>query len=195
MKMMQMRRLGCARRGLCSSASTVAVDVSRLPHMRANAPHALAQHARGTLLGTLATQMNVKGPITIKEFMTAALTHPVHGYYMRQTEVLGRQGDFVTSPEVSQVFGELLGVWCVASWESLGRPPQVRLIEMGPGKGTLMADVLRSTAIFEPFQQALQVELVEVSSHLQRVQRETLAAAGCASLTCHRPLERRPAER
>jgi NADH dehydrogenase [ubiquinone] 1 alpha subcomplex assembly factor 7 len=116
--------------------------------------------------------------MTVKEYMTAALTHPVHGYYMHSSEVFGRSGDFVTSPEVSQVFGELLGVWCVASWESLGRPERVRLVEMGPGRGTLMADVLRSTAAFTPFHAALQVDLVEVSAHLRHVQRQTLASAG-----------------
>ena len=168
----RLRLLGAvAARRLCSS--TVAIDVSRLPK---RTPHAHVEHAPNTLLKALATQMRVRGPMSVKEFMTAALTHPVHGYYMQRSEVIGRQGDFVTSPEVSQVFGELLGIWCVASWQALGQPAQIRLIEMGPGKGTLTADVLRSTAIFAPFQAALRVDLVEVSAHLRETQRETLRA-------------------
>ena len=162
---------------------------------QAHAPH--VEHAPGTLLKTLATSMRVRGPMTIKEFMTSALTHPVHGYYMQQGEVFGRGGDFVTSPEVSQVFGELLGVWCVASWERLGRPSKLRLIEMGPGRGTLMADVLRSTAIFDGFHSALSVHMVEVSSHLQGVQKETLrgAAAEEVAIDWHDSLERVPSDK
>ena len=103
-------------RRLCS---TVAIDVSRLPKRQ---PPPARAHPPGSLLDLLTTQLRVRGPMTIKEFMTAALTHPAHGYYMQRSEVFGRRGDFITSPEVSQVFGELLGVWCVATWERLGQP-------------------------------------------------------------------------
>ena len=180
--------LGRATRRLCTG-TTVSVDVSRLPR---RPEHAHVEHTG--LLKTLATAVRVRGPMSIKEFMTSALTHPRHGYYMQQDEVFGRQGDFVTSPEVSQVFGELIGIWCVASWEALGKPERVRLVEMGPGKGTLMADVLRSTAIFGAFQAALRVDLVEVSTHLRAVQRETLAAVGSgdASAAEGEPLLWRP---
>ena len=125
--------------------------------------------------------MRAKGPMSIKEFMTSALTHPAHGYYMRPTEVFGRRGDFITSPEVSQVFGELVGIWCVASWQRLGEPSRIRLVEAGPGRGTLMADVLRATAAFPAFADALTLDLIEVSDHLRSVQRETLAAAAAAA--------------
>ena len=112
------RGLGSARRALCTSQSagtTVSIDVSKVPK-RSPLPHIEGTEPReySGLLKSLATQLRVRGPMSIKEFMTAALTHPVHGYYMRRAEVFGRGGDFVTSPEVSQVFGELLGVWCVA---------------------------------------------------------------------------------
>lgn len=150
-----------ARRLLCTAAKTIAIDTSNLPR-RAPVPPSAAEKAEG-LLKVLATQLRVKGPMSVKEFMTTALTHPTHGYYMRSSrDVFGRAGDFVTSPEVSQVFGELLGVWCVACWERLGRPAQLRLIEAGPGRGTLIADVLRSTAVFPAFHAALSVDLVEV---------------------------------
>jgi len=122
----------------------------------------------------LASHIRFRGPLTVAEFMSKALTHPVHGYYMRR-DVFGREGDFITSPEVSQVFGELIGVWCVASWEMLGRPAAISLVEPGPGRGTLMADVLRATAPFADFQRAATANLVEVSPHLRRLQRRTLA--------------------
>ena len=168
-----------ARPCVTSAGTTVSIDVSKVPQRTPlpgadNAP--LQQHSG--LLSSLATQMRVRGPMSIKEFMTVALTHPTYGYYMRHTEVFGRGGDFVTSPEVSQVFGELLGVWCVACWQKLGRPARIRVVEAGPGKGTLMADILRSTAVFDGFHAALDVSLVEVSAHLRAVQRQTLAAAG-----------------
>ena len=165
------------QRALCS---TVAIDVStapgRLNKAKVSATESI-DYTSGDLQGKLATQVRVRGAMTIKEFMTAALTHPVHGYYMRREEVFGRGGDFVTSPEVSQVFGELVGVWCVACWERLGQPSKLRIIEAGPGRGTLIADILRSTAVFPAFHKALAVDLVEVSEHLKEVQRHTISAA------------------
>eukprot|EP00966_Prymnesium_polylepis_P132248 3058109-Prymnesium_polylepis.1 len=105
--------------------------------------------------------------------MAVALTHPTYGYYMRR-DVFGRAGDFITSPEVSQTFGELLGIWCVASWQQLGSPPAVRLAELGPGRGTLMTDLLRSTAVFPAFHAAVSVHLVDASPHLRGMQRALL---------------------
>ena len=85
----------------------------------------------------------LRGPISVAEFMREALTNPRYGYYMTR-DVFGAKGDFITSPEISQVFGECIGLWCVAVWESvLGRPETLRIAELGPGRGTLMADVLR----------------------------------------------------
>ena len=75
--------------------------------------------------------------------MTLALQHPEHGYYRRQ-QAIGAAGDFVTAPEISQVFGELLGLWLVQRWIDLGQPGRVSLVELGPGRGTLMADALRA---------------------------------------------------
>ena len=129
-----------------------------------------------------------------QEFMTSALTHPSTATICRAKFWPWRRFCHV---EVSQVFGELLGVWCVASWERLGRPSKLRLIEMGPGRGTLMADVLRSTAIFDGFHSALSVHMVEVSSHLQGVQKETLrgAAAEEVAIDWHDSLERVPSDK
>ena len=158
-----------------TSPPSVSVDLSNVSShvVRADAPGGVP--GEEGLLRKLVTQIRVRGPMTIKEFMTAALTHPKHGYYMRDEEVFGRGGDFVTSLEVSHVFGELVGVWCVACWEGLGKPARLRLIEAGPGRGTLMADVLRSTAVFPSFQEALSIEMIEVSERLRAEQRRTLS--------------------
>ncbi|KAA0154572.1 hypothetical protein FNF29_02449 [Cafeteria roenbergensis] len=117
-----------------------------------------------------------RGPLSIAEFMRQALLHPVHGYYMREdADVFGRRGDFVTSPEVTQVFGELIGVWLVAMWHQLGSPPLVRIVEMGPGLGTLMRDALRAASRFPGFYAGASVHMVEASPALRRKQAEALA--------------------
>jgi NADH dehydrogenase [ubiquinone] 1 alpha subcomplex assembly factor 7 len=116
------------------------------------------------------------GPMTLDRYMTLCLAHPRHGYYMARVP-LGRQGDFITAPEVSQIFGELIGVWCLAAWELIGRPAPVRLVELGPGRGTLMADLLRACRIAPDFIDAARIHLVEFSPALAAMQRRTLAAA------------------
>ena len=114
------------------------------------------------------------GPITLADYMTAALTDPEEGYYRRR-DPLGADGDFVTAPEVSQMFGELIGAWAAVAWEQMGRPDPVRLVELGPGRGTLMADALRATARVAGFHQALRLHLVEVGERLMERQREALS--------------------
>ena len=114
------------------------------------------------------------GPITLADYMTAALTDPEEGYYRRR-DPLGADGDFVTAPEVSQMFGELIGAWGAVAWEQMGRPDPVRLVELGPGRGTLMADALRATARVAGFHQALRLHLVEVGERLMERQREALS--------------------
>ena len=93
-------------------------------------------------------------------------------------DVFGAEGDFVTSPEVSQVFGELMGAWAVYQWTQMGKPDPVRLVELGPGRGTLMADALRASAVFAEFARAVRVHLVEVSPKLRQTQREKLRCGG-----------------
>lgn len=133
-----------------------------------------------TPLGEL-LQASIKrvGPISLADFMDVCLAHPEHGYYMHaETAKIGKAGDFVTAPEISQMFGELLGVWTVATWEKLGLPGKgVRLVEMGPGKGTLMTDLLRVARTFPPFHKALGgVHMVETSRSLREVQKKALGA-------------------
>lgn len=158
-------------RSLCTP---VRVGVGEASRRRAAAGSAPA--GGSDLLRLLSSQIHTQGPMPVKDFMTAALTHPAHGFYMREGAIIGRGGDFVTSPELTAVFGDLLGVWCVATWEQLGRPARVRLLEAGPGRGTLISDVLRSTAVFPGFHEALCVHLVEVSPQLRRTQRALLAS-------------------
>ncbi len=127
----------------------------------------------------LLRQIELAGPLTVAEFMAAALGHPRHGYYMRG-DPLGPAGDFVTAPEVSQMFGELIGLWCAAGWEQTGRPARALLVELGPGRGTLMADALRAIAMVPACRDALEVHLVETSPALRRIQRRTLGEVEAA---------------
>ncbi len=110
-------------------------------------------------------------------YMHLCLSHPQYGYYVSR-DPLGREGDFTTSPEVSQMFGELLGLWAVSVWRDMGSPPNPHLIELGPGRGTMMADALRALRVEPALYQALSVHLVEINPVLRDKQRETLAGAG-----------------
>ncbi len=120
------------------------------------------------------------GPISVEDFMSACLGDPAHGYYAgsRVAARIGGAGDFITAPEISQVFGELLGLWAAETWRVLGAPPTVRLVELGPGRGTLMADALRAVAAVAPaFRAALRLHLVEISPLLREAQRAALSGA------------------
>jgi NADH dehydrogenase [ubiquinone] 1 alpha subcomplex assembly factor 7 len=129
----------------------------------------------GTLQQRLATRLTLGGPMTVADFMTEALSHPRHGYYT-QRDPLGARGDFITAPEISQVFGELIGAWLAERWQALGSPERMHLVELGPGRGTLMADALRATRTVAGFHQALQVHLVEINAALKEMQRTSLAS-------------------
>jgi NADH dehydrogenase [ubiquinone] 1 alpha subcomplex assembly factor 7 len=125
----------------------------------------------------IAALIGAQGPISIAQFMTMALHDREAGYYATQNP-LGTSGDFITAPEISQMFGELLGLWLAQVWHDQGKPKQPRLVELGPGRGTLMADALRALKLMPAFRDALEVVLVEVSPVLRKVQAETLAECG-----------------
>jgi len=121
----------------------------------------------------LIAQIQAQGPMTVAQYMTACLHDPQDGYYATRP-ALGAGGDFITAPMVSQMFGELIGLWLVETWSRLGRPDPVRLVEMGPGDGTLMSDLLRAARLDPEFMAACEVWLVEVSEPLRRLQRQGL---------------------
>ena len=127
-----------------------------------------------SLGGILKDRIARGGPVAVADYMAEALGHPRHGYYMTR-DPFGTGGDFTTAPEVSQMFGELLGLWCALCWRMMGAPERVVLAELGPGRGTLMNDLLRAAATVPPFLRALEVWLVETSPHLSARQRQTLA--------------------
>jgi NADH dehydrogenase [ubiquinone] 1 alpha subcomplex assembly factor 7 len=116
------------------------------------------------------------GPMTMAEYMAECLMHPVHGYYSTR-DPLGARGDFITAPEISQMFGELLGLCLAQAWLDQGAPPALVLAELGPGRGTLMADALRATRHVPGFHAALTLHLVEASPALRQVQRDRLPRA------------------
>jgi NADH dehydrogenase [ubiquinone] 1 alpha subcomplex assembly factor 7 len=117
------------------------------------------------------------GPITVERYMALCLGHPIHGYY-RTRDPLGAQGDFTTAPEISQMFGELIGLWAAEVWRAMGEPSPVRVVELGPGRGTLMADALRAARVLPAFRTAAAVHLVETSPALRARQEAALAGSG-----------------
>jgi len=117
----------------------------------------------------------VAGPMPVAEYMRLCLTHPHYGYYLTR-DPIGAEGDFVTAPEISQMFGELIGLWMAAVWQQMGEPENVRIIELGPGHGTLMADALRAAKVIPDFLAAVVLHFVEISPKLQAVQRQRLEA-------------------
>ena len=123
----------------------------------------------------LVQRITLQGPLTISDFMVEALQHPTFGYYNR-SQIFGAKGDFVTAPEISQIFGELIGLWSAAQWLALGSPPKVAIVELGPGRGTLMVDFLRAAKQVPAFADAIDLHLVETSSSLRHLQYELLAS-------------------
>ena len=125
----------------------------------------------------IAGRIDRQGPLSVAAFMALAVYDTEGGYYAA-SQPIGAGGDFVTAPEISQVFGELIGLWCALVWERLGCPDPVVVAELGPGSGALMADLLRAAAALPPFRRALRLHLVEVSPILRAKQQRRLAHAG-----------------
>ncbi len=130
-----------------------------------------------TALGErLKRQIAASGPMTLADFMAACLFDPTDGYYTTKTP-FGAAGDFITAPEISQMFGEMIGLALAQAWLDQGAPNPVTLAEAGPGNGTLMADILRATGGVPGFHDAIQIHLVEASPRLREVQKDTIAQA------------------
>jgi NADH dehydrogenase [ubiquinone] 1 alpha subcomplex assembly factor 7 len=143
------------------------------------------------LFGHLVGRIARDGPLTVAQFMEEALGNPDHGYYITR-DPLGARGDFITAPEISQVFGELLGLWCASMWESLGCPPEFRWVEIGPGRGTLMADAVRATRKVDGFHAAAQIHFIETSPVLVEQQRAALENQGMSDCQWHRDTSQVP---
>ena len=124
-----------------------------------------------------------EGPMPLSEYMGLCLSHPEYGYYTTR-DPLGTAGDFITAPETSQMFGELIGLTLAQAWMEQGTPERFTLAELGPGRGTLMADILRATRAVSGFHAAMSVHLVETSPALRAVQAETLGREGVAWHKC-----------
>jgi NADH dehydrogenase [ubiquinone] 1 alpha subcomplex assembly factor 7 len=115
----------------------------------------------------------VGGPMPVAHYMGLCLGHPTHGYYMTH-DPLGAAGDFTTAPEISQMFGELVGLWAAAVWRQMGSPENIQLIELGPGRGTMMMDALRAAQVMPGFRPAIVAHLVETSPVLAQQQQRLL---------------------
>jgi SAM-dependent MidA family methyltransferase len=127
-----------------------------------------------SLMDRLRAEIHANGPITVARYMTACLHDPEDGYYATRPR-LGADGDFITAPMVSQMFGELIGLWCAEVWTRLGRPARFSWVEMGPGDGTLIGDALRAVAAAAPdVLAAADLVLTEPSPPLREIQRERL---------------------
>ncbi|MEL6663618.1 MAG: SAM-dependent methyltransferase [Pseudomonadota bacterium] len=130
-----------------------------------------------TLADRLKALIVADGPLPVSTFMQLCLHDPQHGYYATRP---GLGEDFRTAPETSQVFGELLGIWAALEWRAMGAPSRFNLVELGPGRGTLMADALRATRPVQGFQEAANIVLVEASPALREAQTDRLSPHGVA---------------
>jgi SAM-dependent MidA family methyltransferase len=129
------------------------------------------------LLDYIRRRIAAGGPMPVADYMRLCLTHPEHGYYVKR-DPLGAGGDFITAPEISQMFGELIGVWMATVWRQMGAPENFRIVELGPGRGTLLDDALRATKKVRGFREAAVLHLVEISPALREVQERRLAKTG-----------------
>ncbi len=123
----------------------------------------------------LKARIEQQGPLTLHDYMQACLGDPEFGYYIAR-DPFGLSGDFITAPDVCQIFGELLGLWCVQVWTQLGQPSSCKLIELGPGRGALMSDALRAAALVPEFLQSVEVHFVETSKALRAEQKHRITS-------------------
>ena len=130
----------------------------------------------GNLQDHIAGIIRTSGPISVAQYMEICLTHPTMGYYTTR-DPLGKDGDFTTAPEISQVFGELIGLFFAEYWLGMEQPTPVHFIELGPGRGTLMADALRAIKIVPELEKAVQVHFIDVSPSLKGLQKKAVTTA------------------
>uniref|UniRef100_A0A182K2L0 type II protein arginine methyltransferase n=1 Tax=Anopheles christyi TaxID=43041 RepID=A0A182K2L0_9DIPT len=148
--------------------------ITELKNLRHDPPKEPAGTSERTLAQALHGRIRATGPITVATYMREVLLNPFAGYYSTKDNVFGTTGDFITAPEIGQIFGELVAVWCINELQKFNYDGHLQLIELGPGKGTLMHDVLRVFERFGLSKDRISVHLVEMSSNLQRIQAEKL---------------------
>ncbi len=129
---------------------------------------------KSELTSIIRQHIRLHGPLTVDVFWNYCLSHPVHGYYIKQ-DPLGAAGDFTTAPEISQLFGEMIGIWVAEQWLRLGQPTKIHLVECGPGRGTLMGDILRTLRAVPKCLPSIAIHLIENSPVLRQRQAEKLA--------------------
>lgn len=144
-----------------------------------------------TLRETLLARIAAQGPLTLADYMEACLLDPTYGYYATR-DPFGAGGDFTTAPEISQMFGEMIGLALAQSWMDQGAPSPFTLAEAGPGRGTLMADILRATRGVDGLHEAMRIVLIEASPTLRTIQGDTLAEVTPAWTTSFDDLPKRP---
>lgn len=130
---------------------------------------------KGSLKSKLVEMIRLRQPLTVSDYMKIVLTNPESGFYMNN-DVFGVKGHFTTSPEISQIFGEILGVWILQEWRRFNCPKPLNLVEFGPGRGTLMADITRTMNAFSQTHGNLQIKLIEMSPRLREIQKITLGS-------------------
>ena len=136
-------------------------------------------HSVRNLSDYIAALIRASGPLTVARYMSEALNHPKWGYYARRNP-LGSSGDFITAPEISQMFGELVTAWLIDCWEKMGRPDPAIVVELGPGRGTFISDLWRVAQMVPRFSRAINLCLVETSPVLREQQRQKLELMGCS---------------
>ena len=129
-----------------------------------------------SLKDRLIEQITLEGPMPVDAYMARCLLDPIDGYYVKNV-ALGAEGDFITAPLISQMFGEMIGVWVAQTWLAMGSPTAFRLIEIGGGDGTLMSDILRVAARVPGLTEATRVTLIEPSERLRSLQSQQVPAA------------------
>ncbi len=135
-------------------------------------------------------ERGANGYMRLDEYMGLCLAHPEHGYYMTR-DPLGQAGDFTTAPEISQMFGEMIGAWLADTWMKMGSPTKINIVECGAGRGTLIADAMRATKSVEGFHNAAQIHVIEISPVLMEKQKQVLEGYGA---TWHSDTESLPTD-
>ena len=134
-------------------------------------------HNSDKLSDHISALIRADGPLTVARYMNEVLNNPTLGYYANNNPI-GELGDFVTAPEISQMYGELVGAWLIDCWERLGKPDPVVLVELGPGRGTFISDFWRVARMVPKFAEAVSIYLVEISPVLQKQQEQRLRSLG-----------------